>query len=102
MLNRGRTIAAAAPTLNKWANLRREIENVFIAIPPDEVVTRTATKRETEFRVVEALAAASACLFSSVLENKHRYNTFRERRFYSNVRFSRDPWVPERTTAKAA
>ena len=24
--------------------------------------------------VVEALAVASACLFSSVLENKHRYN----------------------------
>jgi len=27
-------------------------------------------------RVVEALAAASACLFSSAFENKRRYNVF--------------------------
>src|SRR2546427_213464 len=37
--NRGRTIAAAAPTPNKCANLRREIESVFMARPPDEVLT---------------------------------------------------------------
>jgi len=31
---------------------------------------------EKALRVVEALAAASACLFSSVLENKHRCNAW--------------------------
>ena len=45
---RGLTTAAAAPAVNNCANLRLEIEVVFISKPPPELLGRAASEGEIE------------------------------------------------------
>jgi hypothetical protein len=44
----GLTTAQAAPALKSWANLRREIEMLFILKPPSGVIPRSPVNCEME------------------------------------------------------